>query len=677
MDSIRSLDALFKPQSVALIGASATPGKLGYDILYNLIHAGFKGPIYPINPKADELLGLTVYKDIGSIPAPPELAVVVIPSRMVPSAIEDCGKAGVKAAIVVTGGFAEAGEEGGKLQDELAEAARRYGVRVVGPNCQGINSPHHSLCASWPLLTKRGPIAFISQSGTVGAALMDWASEEHLGVSVFVSLGNRADVDESDCIRYFNEDPNTRVIALYVEGVKRPAAFLDSLAKAVKPVVILKAGRTARGRVAAESHTKSLAGSDAVYEAIFRKFKVHRADHLEELYDFAKALAYMEKPPGRRLLNISSSGGAAILAIDEAEKLGFENPAPSQALKDRLRSFLPAHCGVSNPIDLTGDAISDPSLYSRVIETAKSDYDTSVVIFGDPIHGASDIVTGKGELIIFCGGADVEREESLKMHAKGIPVYPTPERGIRALYQLVRFDPETKAKPVSHAIPAVALDLMPAPRAVALLRKYKIPAVDAKLATSAKEAVALAKKFAKPVALKVASADVSHKTDAGGVKLDLAKGSEIKSAYEEILKNVGRKVPGAVIDGITVSPMAKPGGLEVILGVIKDAQYGPALMFGLGGIFTEIYQDVQFCLLPAEEREFRQMIRSIKGYPLIAGARGRKPLDEKALVEVMKAVARLVKDRPELDQIDLNPILVYEKGLSVVDYRIVCRPASK
>jgi acetyltransferase len=491
---------------------------------------------------------------------------------------------------------------------------------------------------------------------------------------VFVSLGNRADVDEADCIRYFNDDPDTKVIAIYMEGVKRPALFLEALARAVKPVVILKAGRTARGRVAAESHTKSLAGDDAIYGAIFNKYKVHRADDLEELYDFAKALAYMEKPSGRRLLNISSSGGAAILAIDEAEKLGFENPAPSKALQQRLRTFLPAHCGVSNPIDLTGDAISDPGLYNKVISAAKSDYDTSVVIFGDPIHGASDIVTGKGELIVYCGGADVEREETRLLHRKGIPVYPTPERGIRALYQLVRFDETRFGKKEPHAAaPEATLTLMPARKAAALLGQYGISTVAAELAPSPKDAVALANKYKKPVVLKIASPDVAHKTDVGGIRLGLATPAQVKSAFEDIMKDVRKKAPGARIDGVTVSPMADPGGLEVILGVIRDPQYGPALMFGLGGIFTEIYRDVQFCLLPGTIPEFRRMIRSIRGYPLIYGVRGQQPKDEKALIGVMKALSGLVRDHGDIDQIDLNPILVYAQGVSVVDYRIYTR----
>jgi len=671
MKSLRNLDAIFKPRSVALIGASATPGKLGHDVLYNLIHAGFAGPIYPVNPKADQLLGLPAYKNIQDISPAPDLAVIIIPAKAVPATLQQCGEAGIKSAIVVTGGFAEAGEEGEKLQEELAAVASRYGIRVIGPNCQGVNNPHHHLCASWPLLTTKGGMAFICQSGTVGAALVDWASQEQLGVSVFVSLGNRADVDESDAIRYFNRDPHTKVIALYVEGVKRPAKFLEALAKAKKPVVILKSGRTKRGRVAAESHTKSLAGMDEIYNAIFEKYRVHRADTLEELYDYAKALAYLKKPSGRRLLNISSSGGAAILAIDEAEKQGFEAPAPSKKLREPLRTFLPAHCGINNPIDLTGDTISDPGLYSRVMEASRSEYDTMVVIFGDPIHGASDIVSGKGELVIFCGGADVEREESRLMHQKGIPVYFTPERGIKALYQLFRFDQDSRPGEVPHAAPSShSPGLMDAGKAVSLLKKYRIPAVDAVPAASAREAASLAKKFGGSVVLKISSPDISHKSDVGGVRLNLEKQQAVREAFKEIVANVKKKVPKARIEGVTVSPMAKPGGLEVILGVIRDAQYGHALMFGLGGIFTEVYKDVQFCLLPAGEDEFWRMLKGIRGYPLLAGVRGQKPKDQRALIKLMAAVSKLVSDHPEIDQIDLNPVLVYEKGLSVVDVRI-------
>jgi len=673
MQSVNDLDAIFKPKSIAVIGASPTAGKLGYDVTYNLIHAGFTGPIYPVNPKADQILGLTTYKQIGDITPPPDLAVVIIPAKAVPGTIDQCGLAGVKAAVVITGGFAEAGEDGAKLQEELANAARRNGVRVIGPNCQGVNNPHHNLCASWPLLTKKGGMAFISQSGTVGAALMDWASEEHIGVSVFVSLGNRADVDEADCIRYFNQDPHTKVIALYIEGVKRPVDFQKALASATKPVVILKSGRTPRGRVAAESHTKSLAGVDAVYDAIFKKYRVHRADTIEELYDFAKILAHMSKPPGKRLLNITSSGGSAILAIDQAEKLGFESPTPSADLKKRLRAILPAHCAVDNPIDLTGDVIGDPTLYSKVIDAARADYDTMVIIFGDPIPGASTMVTpGASELIIFLGGAEVERKERPLIHERGIPVFPTPERGLKALYQFFRFDSRPSPPSLPHASTS-GLQLLPADEAAVLLDGAGIPATAAAMATSSDDAIRLARGFAVPVALKIASPDIAHKSDVGGVRLNLSTDEEIQVAYREIMAGAASRAPQAKIEGVTVSPMARPDGSEVIVGVFTDPQYGPTMMFGLGGIFTEIFKDVQFCLLPASEEELWQTIRSITGYPVLAGIRGQVPKDLKALIEVMKGVSQIVIDNPQLDQIDLNPVLVYEQGVLVVDARIFRR----
>ena len=359
--------------------------------------------------------------------------------------------------------------------------------------------------------------------------------------------------------------------------------------------------------MAAESHTKSLAGSDEIYQAIFRKYGVCRAlQSGEELYDFAKGLAYMNKPKGRRLLMISSSGGAAILGIDEAEKIGLEVPFPTEELKARLRAFLPSHCGLTNPIDLTGDAITDPSLYSKTIAEAKSDYDTSVVIFGDPVHGASDIVTGEGELIVYCGGAEVEREEALKMHEKGIPVDPTPERGVRALGQFFAYD-DVKAKKAETHKKAEAHDegprlrLMPAPMAVPAPRSYRIPAVTSAPARNAAEAVKLARRFTLPVALKISIADISHKTDVGGVALDIKpSGSE---GWEAMMATVGRKAAGARIEGVTLSPMAKPGGVEVILGVIRDEQYGPSMMFGLGGIFTGDLQGR--AVLPASGRTGR------------------------------------------------------------------------
>lgn len=428
---------LFRPDSVAVVGASADQAKLGHEIMKNIIDAGFSGPVHPINPKAEEILGRPVFASISALPEPVDLAVVIVPSRFVPGVIAECGEKGVGAAIVITGGFKEAGEAGEALEAALVEAAQAGGVAVVGPNCQGINSPFHGLCASWPLLTNRGPIAMVSQSGTVGAAFMDWAQQEGIGVSCFVSMGNRCDVDESDLIRYFAEDEHTRAIAIYLEGVKEASKFLAAVEACEKPIIVFKAGWTERGRVAAESHTKSLAGRDEIYEAVFRQYGITRARTLEELYDYSKALAYMKPPKGRRLLFLTSSGGAAIIATDAAVECGFEVPHLPRELYDSLRDELPDHFVVGNPFDLTGDATA--KLYAEVAEKAADHFDTIGLIFGDPIDEAhTSVVAERGDLVIFLGGAEVERAERVKIHQMGVPVFPTPERGVKALAQLLR-----------------------------------------------------------------------------------------------------------------------------------------------------------------------------------------------------------------------------------------------
>src|SRR3990170_4572018 len=379
--SRESLQALFRPQSVAVIGASTAPEKLGYQIFKNILDAGFPGTVYPINPKATEILGRRCYPSIDAIPDQVDLATIIIPAPFVADTIRQCGKRGVKGAIVISGGF--------------------------------------------------------SESGPVGAALMDWASQEELGVSTFVSLGNRADVDEADLIHYFAQDPHTRTIAIYMEGVKAAPKFLQAVRQCRKPLVILKAGRTPKGRKAAESHTRSLAGRDEVYEGVFRQLGIHRADNLEELYDFSKALAYLPRPKGHRLLIVTSSGGSGILATDMAENTGLDVAPLPEEMARKLRAVLPKHCIVANPLDLTGDA--NAAMYRQVVEAAGPPFDIVGLIFGDPIPGASGVVgTDPLQLVIYLGGAEVERHERLLFHRKGIPVFPTPERGIRALSELLR-----------------------------------------------------------------------------------------------------------------------------------------------------------------------------------------------------------------------------------------------
>ncbi|MGA9178444.1 MAG: acetate--CoA ligase family protein [Desulfobacterales bacterium] len=669
-DPIRQLDAILKPKSVAVIGASTSPDKIGYEILKNILDSGFKGSVYPINPKADVILDLVCHKSVKDIAEAPDMAVIIIPARFVPQAVQECGEAGMKGAVIITGGFSEAGDEGEALQNQVVETAQEFGVRIIGPNCQGVNNPHHPLCASWPLLTCQGKIALISQSGTVGAAMMDWLSEDKLGTSSFVSMGNRADVDEADLIAYFNQDPNTEVIAAYIEGIKRPKRFIQAVEQLRKPLVVLKSGRTPKGKVAAESHTKALAGADAIYEALFSKYNICRAYTAEEFYDYAKALAYLKPPKGNRILFITTSGGAAILATDQAEQEGLDvSPLPEEAVVS-VTPLIPAHAIKANPIDLTGDATAQ--MFGDVIEVTRKYYDTLGVIFGDPVEGASGVVTpNANELIIFYGGADVERYESERMHLKGIPVFPTPERGIKALAQVLERKTLNAPQKPTLTVPATGRQL-PLHQAFSRIAEQGLPCTEFALADSRTHAVQIAQGLGFPVALKISSPDILHKSDVGGVQLNLNSVEAVENGYDALLSAVKRNNPEARVDGVLVSKMASPG-LEVIVGMNRDPQFGPVILFGLGGIMVEIFQDVSLRLLPLTKEEVLDMIREIKGYGLIAGYRGRPAVDEQALADCLLAVARMSEDYPEIVEIDLNPVFAYPDGIQVADVRMIVK----
>nr|MDA8121993.1 CoA-binding protein [Deltaproteobacteria bacterium] len=523
-----SLHPLFRPERVVVVGASSNPEKMGFQIFRNIVEAGYAGEIIPVNPKGETVLGRPSLKSAAEVPEGTDVAVVIIPAKLVPGTILQLGERKVRAAIVISGGFAESGEDGAVLQEELARNASRSGIRVVGPNCQGINYPYHGFCASWPLVTRRGEIAFVSQSGTVGAAMIDWASEDRLGFSAFVSMGNRVDVDEADLIGFFADDPNTKVISLHIEGVKDAPKFLGAVRKCRKPMVIFKAGRTERGRKAAESHTRSLAGKDEIYDAVFRQFGIHRASSLEDLYDFSKALAYLPAPDGPRMLIVTSSGGSAIIATDVAEEEGFRvTPLPGD-LAATLKGMLPSHCIVGNPLDITGDA--DAERYRKVLDAAAGHYDVIMPIFGDPIPGASGVITpGRCELVAYLGGADVERAERALLHEKKIAVFPTPERAVRALACHARFnrgkfplEPEgtTAVRPGTEGGNALTpLDSMK------LLSDSGLPVVTFLHAGNEEAAVSAARRIGYPVAMKMNSQDVTHKSDARGVVLDVTDDS--------------------------------------------------------------------------------------------------------------------------------------------------------
>jgi acetyl coenzyme A synthetase (ADP forming)-like protein len=440
---LNPLEPVFNARSVAVVGASTNPEKTGHIILRNIIEGGFAGRIYPVNPKAEEVLGLPVYGSLGAIDGPVDLVVIVVPARFVPDVMEEAGQKGASGAVVISGDFGETGND--ELERRVVDIGRRYGIRIIGPNCQGFNYTPNRLCASWPLITRSGPIAIISQSGTVGAAIESWAQDAEIGISGFVALGNRADVNETDLIDLFKEDPNTRVISLYIEGVADGRRFMESVgaARKKKPIVVLKPGTTLKGAKAVHSHTRSIAGRDEVFEAVTRQLGIVRARSITELFDFSLALGFLSKPRGNRLLIVTSSGGSGIIATDAAEGGGMNVIDLPAQLAAELKQALPPQCVVGNPLDLTGDATAERYRVAADIALREQSIDSVLLIFGDPIPGACELVnrlkgkTDKQIIVAYLGGGQIEEQEKLKLHRSGIPVFPTPERAVAALEALL------------------------------------------------------------------------------------------------------------------------------------------------------------------------------------------------------------------------------------------------
>lgn len=440
---MKPLESVFNARSVAVVGASANPEKTGHIILKNIIEGGFEGKIYPVNPKAGEILGLPCYPSVTAINDSVDVVIIVVPAKFVPDVMEEAGKKGVTGAVIISGGFGETGNI--ELEKQILDIAKKYGMRIIGPNCQGFNYTPNRLCASWPLVTKSGPIAVISQSGTVGAAIEMWAQAAEIGISCFVSLGNKVDVNEIDLIDVFKEDPNTKVISLYIEGVQNGARFMKSVrsAREKKPIVVLKPGTTPKGARAVQSHTRSIAGNDEIFDAVCRQVGITRAKSITELFDYSLALGFLGKPKGNRVLIITSSGGSGIIATDVAEQGGIDVVDLPAELLAELKGALPPQCVVANPLDLTGDATAERYRIAAGIAVRCDSIDSLLLIFGDPIPGASEVVgelkekTGKQIIVAYLGGGDIEEEETIKLNRSGTPVFPTPERAVGALKVLL------------------------------------------------------------------------------------------------------------------------------------------------------------------------------------------------------------------------------------------------
>jgi acetate---CoA ligase (ADP-forming) len=688
-DTLEAIRKIFYTDSVAVVGASNNPHKYGYMTIDTLIRGGYSGRIYPVNPKAGEILGLKVYSSLADLPEVPALGVVMVPYEFILSVVSEAVAIGMSGLVITTSGFAEAGRT--DLQNELYRIATEGNLRIIGPNTEGFIYTHNKLHAQYyPVIKNSGSLAIITQSGSLSNSLIGWANDEAVGISACISLGNQIDLRETDFISYLADDENTSAIALHLEGLAYGRKFLQMLSEVAckKPIVILKAGRSATGSKSVASHTASLAGSNHVFKAVCRQFGVSIAEDIQSLYDFGKVLAMMKIPRGNRLVVISSSGGLGILAVDEAESIGLTVPQIPPSVVERLRAleFANPLGSMDNPIDLATIWINEFIQVALLLDN----YDLADLIlfnFGDPIPDAGEKLAElsrklKASLIVsYMGGEEDEKKDKLLLHQAGIPVMQTPERAVRAAAAAVRFGKiqgEMKSRQTAlYDFPgkdeeSEELNPVAEPAAVELLAKYNIPYPEHGLAISAAEAVELAEKIGYPVVLKLVSPQVLHKSDIGGVAVNLSDAGQVLSSYERLVRNVSAVVEEAEISGILVCKQADQG-VEVIAGAVDDPVFGPTIMFGLGGIFTEVLEDVAFRVAPLRLNDAEKMIREIRGYPLLEGARGGKPCALRALVELLLNLSRMIIENPEIKELDLNPVRVYEKDLMALDVKMLLR----
>ena len=707
LKSESSLLRLFKPESVAVIGASRNPAKVGHSILKNLIESGFKGRIYPVNPAATEVLGLKSYKSIMEVPEPVDLAVIAIPAEKAIEAVRESGERGVRYAIVISAGFRETGSEGTARELRLVKVAREYGVRLLGPNCLGLIDTYTPLnvafTAKMPL---KGKIALISQSGALITAILDWSFKTGIGFSKVISLGNKADLDEVDFLQALAHDDSTRVVLLYVEEINRGKDFIRiaQSASKIKPIVVLKGGTTEAGARAAASHTGAIAGSFTVYKATFKKAGVIYAETIGELFDYALALSMQNPPSGNGVAIVTNAGGPGILATDYSASRGLRLARLLSTTIQKLRELLPPEASIHNPVDVLGDARAER--YERALKAVLEDPTVggTIVILTpqamtEPIETAKAIIRlnksypAKPIIAVFMGGESVEKASKLLLE-HDIPCFDFPERGVNAilaLYKHAQIKRELEAlsreKPIVYPVNRrqalkVIEEALSENRTVLLehealevVRSYGIPVPRTVLATNENEAVEAAEKIGFPVALKVSSPQILHKTDVGGVVLGLSSSSEVREAYREILARVRKHAPSARIHGITVQKMA-PKGKEVIIGAIRDARFGHMIMFGSGGVYAELLKDVSFRLAPLTPSEVKSMIRETRAFELLKGYRGEPQHDLECVESTILRLNQLVVENDIIAEVDINPLYVYkkDKGCIALDVKVVLEP---
>jgi acetyltransferase len=703
----RTLDVFFHPKSVAVIGATEAPHSVGRSILSNLKDTPFPGVVYPVNPKRDTLLGLRCFPNIASVPEPVDLAVIATPAATVPGVIRDCSAAGVPAAIIISAGFREIGERGAALEREILADARSSGMRIVGPNCLGLMSPHAMLNATFAsTMARPGHLGFISQSGALCTAILDWSRREMVGFSAFVSVGSMLDVGWGDLIQYLGDDPKTRSIVLYMESVGDARSFLSAAREVAlsKPIIVIKPGRTQAAAKAAASHTGALTGQDDVLDAAFRRCGVLRVDTIAQLFYLAEALDKQPRPKGPRLAIVTNAGGPAVLATDALLTGGGELAELSADTIAQLDAFLPQHWSHQNPVDILGDASAER--YFKAIDLVVKDpgTDGTLVILApqamtDPSAVAEQLTalpkTGlKPLLASWMGGLDVMEGDAI-LNQAAIPAYPYPDSAARVFELMWRYSANLKAlyetpdafdmdvSDVSRTWAAALIanarahgrTLLTEAESKSLLGNYGIPTVPTEIASDADRAVEMAARLGYPVVLKLHSETITHKTDVGGVRLNLGDETAVRAAYRAIQDSVRKIASASDFLGVTVQPMIRAEGYELILGSSIDSQFGPVILFGSGGQLVEVYNDRAVGLPPLNTTLARRMMERTKILTALKGVRGRKPVDLPALERLIVRFSYLITEQGWIKEIDINPLLASPGGLLALDARVVLHPA--
>jgi acetyltransferase len=699
-----NLDKIFNPKSVAIIGASDVEGSVGYAIVKNFTQLGYAGKVYLVNIRKPEILGVKTYQTVEQIPEVVDLAMIATPAKTVPDVVEECGRAGVKGVIIVSAGFKETGAEGKALEDKILEIKKKYGIRIIGPNCIGIIRPRINLNATFvDKVPKPGKVAFISQSGALGSAILDWAIHDNIGFSNFVSVGSMIDVDFGDLIDYFGTDPKTKSILMYVEGITQARKFMSAARHfaRTKPIIVVKAGRFSESAKAAASHTGSLSGEDDIYDAAFKRAGIVRVEEIEDLFNATEVLGTQPLPSGPNLALITNAGGPGVMATDALIAKGGKLAQLSKKTMDTLNSVLPPFWSKGNPIDIIGDAKADR--YKAAVEACLNDenIDGILIIFthqalSEPVETAKAIVElvkskayqNKTILTSFMGYGAVEEANSI-FNANNIPTYSTPEDAVKTYMYMYQYERnleliyETPEElPVDTAPPKLPImvilrnaamenrELLTEDEAKKILKYYNFPVVKTEVATTPDEAVAFAQQMGYPVVLKILSPQIVHKTDAGGVILDINSDVEVKQAFEMIMQRAKEYNAKANIIGVTVQPMIKRKGYEVIIGGKTDPLFGPAILFGMGGIGVELFKDYSIGLPPLNTTLIRRMMEETKVYQLLKGYRNVPPANLKLLEETMLLFSQLLIDFPQIKEIDINPLLINENEACILDARI-------